>query len=198
MSHPPQILVSCPVPRPMGMDGTVPWTVPLVWLWYTPNPSVLSHPTVPWDGRDCPGDSHLSHPTYVALVYPNPGVLSRPAVPRILTCPTLALVYPQSRCALQCFKLFKRGQSKVSGGGMSSLALHNSSGHLSRGGGGSKDSRGGKCPLPPLNEFLPSRLDPHENPTNTVNWSWAVSSTCSSHCPQFPTCLCRLKPSCNC
>ena len=31
-----------------------------------PNPSVPSHPTVLWDGQDCPWDSHMSHPQ----VYP--------------------------------------------------------------------------------------------------------------------------------
>ena len=58
-----------------------------------PNPSVLSHPTVLWDGQDCPWDSHVSHPQ----VYPQIPV-SRPVpqscgmdgtVHGILTCPIL-------------------------------------------------------------------------------------------------------------
>ena len=41
-----------------------------------PNPSVPSHPTVLWDGRDCPWDSHVPS----SSIPPNPSVPSRPAV----------------------------------------------------------------------------------------------------------------------
>ena len=72
-----------------------------------PNPSVPSHPTVLWDGRDCPWDSHMSHPQ----VYPQIPV-SRPILQScgmdgtahgILTCPILKYTSksPVSRPVLQ-------------------------------------------------------------------------------------------------
>ena len=42
----------------------------------SPKPSIPSHPTVPWDGRDCPWDSHVPS----SSIPPNPSVPSRPIV----------------------------------------------------------------------------------------------------------------------
>jgi len=91
----PPNLVSCPIPQSHGSDGTVPGILtsgiytpksqcpvpshsPMGWTGLShrfshvppsgipSNTSVLSHPTVPWDGQDCPRDCHMSH----TQVYP--------------------------------------------------------------------------------------------------------------------------------
>ena len=84
---------------PMGFSHVPSLSIP-------PNPSVPSHPTVLWDGWDCPWDSHMSHPQ----VYPQIPV-SRPVlqscgmdgtVHGILTCPILKYT-PKSQCPVPSY-----------------------------------------------------------------------------------------------
>ena len=67
----------CPVPSysPVGWTGLSTGFSHVPSSSIPPNPSVPSHPTVLWDGRDCPWDSHMSHPQ----VYPQIPV-SRPVL----------------------------------------------------------------------------------------------------------------------
>ena len=98
----------CPVPSysPVGWTGLSMGFSHVPSLSIPPNPSVPSHPTVLWDGRDCPWDSYMSHPQ----VYPQIPV-SRPVlqscgmdgtVHEILTShPQVYLQIPVSRPVLQ-------------------------------------------------------------------------------------------------
>ena len=85
----------CPVPSysPVGWTGLSMGFSHVPSLSIPPNLSVPSHPTVLWDGRDCPWDSHMSHPQIYLQIS-----VSRP-IPQscgmdgtfhgILTCPIL-------------------------------------------------------------------------------------------------------------
>ena len=98
----------CPVSShsPVGWTGLSMGFSHVPSLSIPPNPSVPSRPAVLWDGRDCPWDSHMSHPQ----VYPQIPV-SRPVlqscgmdgtVHEILTShPQVYLQIPVSRPVLQ-------------------------------------------------------------------------------------------------
>ena len=98
----------CPVPSysPVGWTGLSTGFSHVPSSSIPPNPSVPSHPTVLWDGRDCPWDSHMSHPQ----VYPQIPV-SRPVLQScgmdgtdhwILTCPILKYT-PKSQCPIPSY-----------------------------------------------------------------------------------------------
>ena len=61
-------ILTCPILKYTSKSSPVGWTGLSMGFSYVPssnippNPSVPSHPTVLWDGRDCPWDSHMSHP----------------------------------------------------------------------------------------------------------------------------------------
>jgi len=90
-----------PSHSPMG------WTGPSQGFSHVPpsgiptNPSVLSCPMVPWDGRDRPRDSHMSHHQVYPLIpvsCPVPWSHGMDGtVPGILTCPILRYT-PKSQC----------------------------------------------------------------------------------------------------
>ena len=98
----------CPVPSysPVGWTGLSMGFSHVPSSSIPPNPSVPSRPTVLWDGRDCPLDSHMSHPQ-VYLQIP----VSRPVLQScgmdgtdhwILTCPILKYT-PKSQCPVPSY-----------------------------------------------------------------------------------------------
>ena len=127
MSHPQiylQISVSRPIPQSCGMDGTfhgiltcpilkytsksqcpVPSHSPVGWTRLSMGFSHVPSSNIPpnlvlWDGRDCPWDSHMSHPQiYLQIPVSHPILQScgmDGTVHGILTCPTLGYI-PVSR-----------------------------------------------------------------------------------------------------
>ena len=79
---------------PMGFSHVPSLSIP-------PNPSVPSRPTVLWDGRDCPLDSHMSHPQVYPQIPASHPILQScgmdGTVHGILTCPILKYT-PKSQC----------------------------------------------------------------------------------------------------
>jgi len=79
----------CPSTGKVGLPQGFPYILPPL----PPRLDVLSPSTVPWDGRDCPRDSHTSHPQVYPLIpvscpVPWSHGMDR-SVPGILTCPIL-------------------------------------------------------------------------------------------------------------
>ena len=90
----------CPVPSysPVGWTGLSMGFSHVPSSSIPPNPSVPSHPTVLWDGRDCPWDSHMSHPQVYLQISVSRPVLQSCGMDRtahgILTCPILECIPP--------------------------------------------------------------------------------------------------------
>ena len=98
----------CPIPShsPVGWTGLSMGFSHVPSSSIPPNPSVPSRPTVLWDGRDCPWDSHMSHPqVYLQIPVSHPVPQScgmDGTVHGILTCPILKYT-PKSQCPIPSY-----------------------------------------------------------------------------------------------